>query len=191
MHFTAWSRARLWRGVWKLAPSRDFRNQRARGRKTIGSHLGYGVLYLQTADWCLHLGVLNITQFFRSSGQVSLFTVIISSILIYLLIILFINQNLSFFIQKRTLTIFFLFARQLEFFKLSTFTKETVFLFTSSTFDDLLWPLKDLEAGKKISKTCTIILSKVLGCVQFHNRWRPMMASKPRALVLVIYLSDK
>ena len=29
----------LWRGVWKLAPSRDFRNQRARGQKTIGSHL--------------------------------------------------------------------------------------------------------------------------------------------------------
>ena len=66
---------------------------------------------------------------------------------------------------------FFLLARQLEFFKLSTFTKETVFLFTSSTFDDLLWPLKDLEAVKKISKTCTIILSKVLDCVQFHNRW--------------------
>ena len=38
-HFTAWFRARLWRGVWKLAPSRDFRNQRARGQKTIGSHL--------------------------------------------------------------------------------------------------------------------------------------------------------
>ena len=36
---TAWSRAWLWRGVWKLAPSRDFRNQRARGQKTIGSHL--------------------------------------------------------------------------------------------------------------------------------------------------------
>ena len=36
---TAWSRARLWRGVWKLAPSRDFRNQRAHGQKTIGSHL--------------------------------------------------------------------------------------------------------------------------------------------------------
>ena len=41
-HFTVWSRARLWRGVWKLAPSRDFRNQRARGQKTIGSHLKMG-----------------------------------------------------------------------------------------------------------------------------------------------------
>ena len=38
-HFTAWSRARLWRRVWKLAPSQDFRNQRARGQETIGSHL--------------------------------------------------------------------------------------------------------------------------------------------------------
>ena len=27
------------RGVWNLAPSRDFRNKRARGQKTIGSHL--------------------------------------------------------------------------------------------------------------------------------------------------------
>ena len=30
---------RLWHRVWKLAQSRDFRNQLARGKKTIGSHL--------------------------------------------------------------------------------------------------------------------------------------------------------
>ena len=38
-HFNTWSRARLLRRVWKLASSRDFRNQLAHGRKTIGSHL--------------------------------------------------------------------------------------------------------------------------------------------------------
>ena len=38
-HFTVWSHARLWRGVWMLAPLQYFWNQRAREQKTIGSHL--------------------------------------------------------------------------------------------------------------------------------------------------------
>ena len=57
-HFTAWSCAQLWRGVWKLAPSRDFRNQRARGQKTIGSHLKsvYAKLF---AQWRISLKKKN------------------------------------------------------------------------------------------------------------------------------------